>query len=276
MRPLEAPPRLAAQQCAFAAHLRDPQQAAAPDGIEERRLAVYRTLFYNNIENLLASNFPVLRGLRGLRGDAAWHALVRDFYREHRCHSPLFPEIGREFLRYLETRAAQASDDPPFLLELAHYEWVELALALDDGGPNAEPHDPQGDLLAGVPLVSPLAWPLAYRFPVQRIRADFQPTAAPPQPTFLLLVRGRDDAVRFKEIDLLGFRLLQALADNPAGRSGRDILAALAAEAGVADPAGFIANGGRLLEQLREREAILGTRIRATERATPSPPRPSP
>lgn len=255
MRPLDAPPRLAAQQCEFAAHLRDPQQSPAPAGIEERRLAIYRALFYNNVEGLLAGNFPVLRRVLGDRG---WHALVRAFYRDHQAHTPLFPEIGREFLRYLETRADDG--DPPFLLELAHYEWVELALALDDGDPDAEPHDPNGDLLAGVPLVSPLAWPLAYRFPVQRISTEFQPTAADAQPTFLLLVRGRDDAVRFKAIDLLGFRLLQALADNADGASGRSLLAALAAEAGVADVERFIVDGGRLLEQLRDREAILGTR----------------
>lgn len=255
MRPLDAPTRLAAQQCEFAAHLRDPQHSPAPAGIEERRLAIYRALFYNNVEGLLSGNFPVLRRVLG---DSGWHALVRAFYRDHRAHTPLFPEIGREFLRYIETR--DDADDPPFLLELAHYEWIELALALDDGDPDAAPHDPNGDLLAGVPLVSPLAWPLAYRFPVQRISAEFLPTAPDPQPTFLLLVRGRDDVVRFKAIDLLGFRLLQALADNADGASGRGVLAALAAEAGSADVERFIADGGRLLEQLREREAILGTR----------------
>jgi uncharacterized protein len=255
MRPLEAPPRLTAQQLEFAAHLRDPA-AAAPAGVEDRRLAVYRELFYANVEGLLATNFPVLRGLRG---DAAWHALVRDFYREHRCQTPLFPQVGRELLRYLEARDGAERGDPPFLLELAHYEWIELLLALDEAEPGELRCDRDGDLLAGVPLLSPLALPLAYRFPVQRIRAEFQPVEPPPQPTFLLAVRGSDDTVRFKEIDLLGFRLLQAVGDNPERRSGRELLATLAAEAGSDDPPRFINDGGRLLEQLREREAILGT-----------------
>lgn len=257
MRPLEAPARLRAQQVAFAAHLRDPAQPAPAD-IEDRRMAIYRDLFYNSLEGLLANNFPVLRRLRG---DGPWHALVRDFYREHRCHTPLFPELGREFLRYLEARAEQGREvDPPFLLELAHYEWVELALSLDDSDPAALDVDPTGDLLAGVPVLSPLAWPLAYAFPVQLIRPDFQPDEPPPQPTFLLVVRDGEDDIHFKAIDALGFHLLQAVAGNDSGLRGEALLRGLAAQAGVAESDSFVANGGRLLAQLRERAVILGTR----------------
>ncbi len=255
MRPLEAPARLAAQQCEFAAHLRDPAAHPAPAGIEERRLQVYRELFFNSLEGLLAGTFPVLRSLRG---DAVWRALVRDFYREHASHTPLFPEIGREFVRYLEARAEQDRGDPPFLVELAHYEWIELALANDETDLAAIDCIADGDLLDGVPLVSPLAWPLAYRYPVHRIRADHQPVDPPAQPSFLLIVRGRDDSITFKSIDLLGFRLLQALANNPGRASGRAVLSALASEAGAAADA-FIAGGAHLLAQLRERQAILGT-----------------
>ena len=78
----------------FAAHLRDPARNAAPDGLEDRRVAVYRELFYNNIEGLLAGNFPVIRRITP---DAQWHALARGFYAEHASHTPLFTEIGREF-----------------------------------------------------------------------------------------------------------------------------------------------------------------------------------
>jgi len=37
------------KQYAFAAHLRDPDNVPAPEGIEERRMAVYRELFFNNL-----------------------------------------------------------------------------------------------------------------------------------------------------------------------------------------------------------------------------------
>jgi len=255
MRPLDAPARLAAQQTAFAAHLRDPTQPPPAD-IEPRRMAVYRELFYNSLESLLANNFPVIRALRG---DVAWHALVRAFYREHAAHTPLFPQIASEFLAYLQARAARGEDDPPFLVELAHYEWVELALSIDGTDLAQLDVDADGDLLDGVPVLSPLAWPLAYRFPVQQIRAEFQPTEPPEQPTCLLLVRDREDRIRFKSIDPLAYTLLQALADNDEGASGRALLTRLAAQSGSTDTDAFIAAGLALLQQLRERQAILGT-----------------
>src|SRR5687768_2557021 len=158
------------QQYALAHHVRDPAANAPPPGIEDRRLAIYRDLFLNGIESLLAGNFPVIR--RTL-GDDAWRALVRRFYAEHRCRTPLFTEVGREFVQYLEGR----DEVPPWLHELAHYEWVELALQISDEP--LPPHDPAGDVLAGKPVLSPHAWALAYSWPVPRIGPDFQPGTMP-------------------------------------------------------------------------------------------------
>ena len=73
----DAPARLRAQQFELTRHLRDPHASPAPAGIEERRLAVYRDLLFNNIEGLLAGNFPVVSELLG---EQRWTALVRDFY----------------------------------------------------------------------------------------------------------------------------------------------------------------------------------------------------
>ena len=73
---VEAPSGLRAQQFALSRHLRDPDAVPAPEGIEPRRVAIYRDLLYNNLQGLLAGNFPVIR--RTLDDDA-WHALVRAF-----------------------------------------------------------------------------------------------------------------------------------------------------------------------------------------------------
>ena len=51
---------LARLQTEFTAHIRDPDRQAVPDGIEDRRMKIYRELFFNNISSLLASNFPAL------------------------------------------------------------------------------------------------------------------------------------------------------------------------------------------------------------------------
>ncbi|HPF72181.1 MAG: putative DNA-binding domain-containing protein [Rhodanobacteraceae bacterium] len=244
---------LSQQQAVFAGHLRDPRNNRAPEGIEDRRLAVYRELFFNNIEGLLSANFPVIRSLFD---DPAWRELARDFYREHRCQTPLFPEVAKEFLRYLEWRRDQGRDDPDFLLELAHYEWVELALSLDDSVIDANAIDADGDLLESIPVMSPHAWPLAYRYAVHRIGRDAQPQEAPPAPTFLLVVRDAGEQVRFKEINDGVYQLLQALADNDE-TSGRELLSSLVPSG--ADPDAFINEGAAMLRQLRERDVILGT-----------------
>jgi hypothetical protein len=209
----EAPARLRAQQFELTRHLRDPQASPAPAGIEERRLAIYRDLLFNNIQGLLAGNFPVVSESLGER---RWTALVRDFYREHRCRTPLFPELAREFLRYLEDRDEL---EPAFLLELAHYEWIELALQLSEAALDPAEFDADADLLDGVPLLSPLAWPLAYAWPVHRIGAQFQPEAPPPQPTLLLLRREADGEVRFSELSPLAWWYAWATRPNSAASS---------------------------------------------------------
>lgn len=217
-------------------------------------MGIYRRLIFNNTESFIAANFPVIRTLYD---EAAWQRLVRDFFREHLCHTPLFPEFGREFLRFLESRQAQGRDDPPFLLELAHYEWAELALGLDENEIAAVPHDPTGDPLCGVPVISPLACVLAYRYPVHRIAPDFRPTQPSTEPTVLLLVRGRDDEVRFHEINALTAVLIERLRQNDA-HSGTEVLDALLAER--EDGAALRPAGLRLLTELTRHEAILGTR----------------
>lgn len=251
---MHAPEALRAQQFGFAAHLRDPLLHPAPPAIEERRLVVYRELFFNSIRDLLSGNFPVIRRLFG---DDRWSALVRDFYREHRCQTPLFPEIAREFIRYLD--GIELPADAPWLRELAHYEWAELALDIAEADLAAMDFDPEGDLLARPPQLSPLAWALAYAWPVHRLSEDYRPAQAPDEPTFLLVQRDDSGRVRFNQITALVFRLLQRLDEAPQ-LAGREQLLALAQEAGAPDPQAFLADGAAMLEQLRQARVLLGTR----------------
>lgn len=255
---------------ALGAYIRDPSNAPPPAGIEERRLKIYRELFFNNIESLLSTNFPVIRRILGdATGDMRWSTLVRDFYRDHPSRTPLFTGLGGEFVRYLESRATPgdaagppAHHDPAWLPELAHYEWVELALQISDARIDDIPHDPDGNLLDGRPLLSPLAWPLSYAWPVHRIGPDHQPhdNAPPPEPTFLMLQRDPAGKVHFQQLSALTFRLLQRLDQYP-GLAGRAQLQALAQEAATECDAAFIARGLAMLQQLHAAGAVPGTRI---------------
>lgn len=254
-------PRFQQVQYAFAAHIRDPGHAPRPADVDERRMGVYRELIFNNIDGFLADTLPVLRRLLD---DAAWSALVRDFLIRHRAHSPYFLDIPREFLRYLDEQRGERPEDPPFLRELAHYEWVELALSVHDAAIDTEGLDRAGDLLAGHPVLSPLAWPLSYRFPVHRIGPDHRPTEAPAVPTHLLVYRDGADEVRFLELNPVSARLIGLLAghaDDPA-YTGRQALESIAAELRHPDPERVRTGGRQILEDWRARGIVLGTRPR--------------
>jgi len=248
--------RLEDLQRRFAAHLRDPATAPAPEGIEDRRLQVYRELFFDNISASLAGTFPVLHAILGTE---RWTRLARDFYRDHRCHTPLFLEIPLEFVGYLGEERGARPDDPPFLYELAHYEWVELALAVDEHELATVAADPSGDLLDGVPVLSPLAWPLAYRFPVHRLGPDHQPADPPDEPSFYIARRDRRDEVGVIQVNAVTLRLVERLQQNPE-LTGRTHLEALADELPQLEREVVLSGGEAALREMLEADVILGVR----------------
>lgn len=253
-------------QYAFTAHIRDPHRNPPPAGVDERRMAVYRDLLFDNVENFLAETLPLTRSV--LAADA-WRALVRDFFIRHRARSPYFRDIPREFLDHLENAPGAGTEDVPFLRELAHYEWVELALATypDAEQPTERPAEFDGDPLDGHPRVSPLAWPLCYRYPVQRVAADWPdrwPREAPDEPTRLLAYRDRDDEVRRIELNAVSARLFGLLRGHAAdgAYTGRRALETICAELRHPDPAQVLAGGAALLQDWRGRGILLGaTRV---------------
>jgi len=249
-------PEFVRRQYEFAAHIRDPEHRPAPADVDDRRMAIYRELFYNNMENFLSGSFPVLRKIHD---DTAWHAMVRAFYSSHLSHSPLFPEIPREFLNWLREEREAGVADYPFLYELAHYEWVELAVSIAEESIDLDSIDPAGDLLDAIPVLSPLVWHLSYTYPVHTIGPGHLPAAPGPNPTYLVVYRNRQDEVGFIEINPVTKRLLELL-DADSAATGRQILAQIAGEMSHPQPEQVIRSGLGILENLRNRDIVPGTR----------------
>jgi uncharacterized protein len=216
---------LKASQLSMARYLRNPRSKPPPAGIEPRRLKIYADLVYNNIEGFISGGFPVLRSLYG---DADWNALVRVFIDQHSCHTPYFLEISQEFVHFVMHDYQLQETDPPFLAELAHYEWVELALDISEEVLPSPIEIEIENVLAAVLRLSPLAWVLCYRFPVNRIGVAFRP-AAVADPSYLVVYRNRADEVRFIELNAATARLLELIRDNEQATAGA-LLAKLAAE----------------------------------------------
>lgn len=249
----------------FTAHLRNPTENPGPADVEDRRMAIYRDLIYNNIEGFLDSGFPILREIHS---DAEWQALVREFIVQHQCHSPYFLEISQEFLKFLQQRSLDANK--PFLVELAHYEWVELAL---DCSTEVFPEDVaiEGDLLEMHPVVSPLVWNLSYQYPVHQISSTNQPIETPSAPTFLVVYRNRHDKVGFMESNAATSRLITILSgqslseelsdevqEGDALISGRAALEQLAQELKSPDQLAIINFGADLIKNLLSLDIICG------------------
>ncbi|POF41688.1 DUF2063 domain-containing protein [Pseudomonas laurylsulfativorans] len=246
-------PSLHQQQSSMGQYLRDPEHCAPPAQMDPARAQVYRDLVFANLASLLSGTFPVLVKILG---DERWRSLVRIFLRDYRARTPKFGEIAQEFVEFLAAEPEALSDGawPPFMVELAHYEWVEMVLQQSDAEPLFA-----GDvalLLDRALQVSPLAWPLAYAWPVQLLGPDYQPDALPDQPTLLLVRRAQDWSVRFSGLSPLAWRLLQRIGEFP-GLTGLAQLQGLAVEAGMLGASEFFEGGLVLLRQMHG-EGVVG------------------
>lgn len=249
MNKTSAPPEFQRYQFAFTAHIRDPKAHPRPGGVEARRMNIYTGLLYNNIEGFLLSCFPVLRQVLGTR---KWARLVRAFFSIHRSNTPYFRQIPDEFIQFLQNEWTASEDMPPYLLALAHYEWIELVQSVSTRSADRA-FDPAGDLLDGVPLLNPVLASLRYDWPVHRIAPRRKVL---PAETHLLVFRDAEDTVQFIEINAFTARLLTLL--EPGALSGRAALEQIAAESRHPDPLLILQAGDTLLNDLRARGAILG------------------
>lgn len=248
------PESLLALQKQFAGHIRDPEHVEAPDGLEERRLAIYRRLFFGNLSNLFSKNFPVLHRIIDRE---RWQSLIREFLVDHRSTTPMFTEIGREFVRFLEEDRPEGL--PPFALELAHWEFLETCVRLAEADPNEVDCNDQGDLLGAPVALNPTLRLAQYRWPVHEISPDYQPEEPLADPLILAAWRTREDRPGFMKLNAVTARLLELIDQEPQ-TTGHDVLERIAEEMQAPNPQAIVQSGQGMLERLREREVVLGAR----------------
>lgn len=238
---------LQSYQRQFTRHIRDPLGTRRPEGVNARRMGVYTEIVFNNLSDVVSACFPVCRSLLGVR---RWKQLLRRFFIEHQCATPLFRQIPEEFLRWLET--AQ-QDVPPFLYSLAHYEWIEMALALSDARPGEHV---DGDLLEHKPVLAPAMALLSYPYAVHLIGKRFQPEQPDAEATHIVVFRRQDDTVKFIVLNPVTARLLALLSTGEL--TGRQALQQIAAEMHHPEPQVVIRGGIEIIENLRAEQVIIG------------------
>lgn len=235
------------QQRQFLAYLRQPAIDLLPDGFDPDRMSVYAKLLYNNFDENLSACFPVLHSLLS---DRQWQSILLDFIHTHRCLTPYYRQLPNEFMQYLQTERQKSPDDPAFLLELAHFEWVELELLVAETESVAFKPLREIDLLDQLPVFAPTIVLLHYQWPVQQINADYRPVE-PGRATHILGFRDLAEQVRFIALSPATAQLLQGLQNQ---LTARQVLARMWPD----EPPGLTQFATDLLMDLHGQGAIMG------------------
>lgn len=207
----------------FIQFVRDPTCSDVTLDVMPARANMYRSLCFKNIKRLLETQFPVLREV--LPTDT-WEMLVDDFFKSHVCQSPWFSDMGKQFLDFYQDKQLAELAAYPWFYELAHYEWVELALDITDIALEELTLNDNVDLLEVTLMTSPLAWLLNYQYPVHKICLDYLPDK--PEETYLIVSRNHKDEVEFLEINAVTAFLFNTLYEVP--QSGKAALRVIATE----------------------------------------------
>ncbi len=245
-------------QLQFTNYLRNPEDAEIPDNIEPRRMAIYEELVFNNIESFLSNGFPVIRSLYS---EKHWLDIVQQFIKHHRCETPLFAEITLEFIDYISSKGRYLLEEYPFLLELAHYEWVEVSVIYADEENVSESELLEQSTLTDEqwlslsPRVSSMMHLLAYEYPVQQISRDNIPTEKSETGVFLTVYRNLNDEIGFMELNAVSYRLLESIDGEI---SGQQLIDNLGYEMGYEDNAKLYPQAIEMMKGFKQRNILLG------------------
>ena len=237
-------------QLEFTAHIRNPSANKKPAQVDDARMAVYREIVFNNILNSVTTCFPVCVQVLG---KSDWEKLVRQFFAKHQATTPIFREIPQQFLQFLNT----AGHLPAYFQQLAHYEWVELAVNTK----NTMPLDPplnlskNTDLLNEKPILAPAHMLLEYDYAVHKISKRNKTKIA--EKTYLLVFRNSEFKVKFIELNSTTYQLLRLLKEN--NMLGKQALVRLAEDIKHPDADAVIQFGAEILRDLAKQGVIIGS-----------------
>ncbi|HEV2614013.1 MAG TPA: putative DNA-binding domain-containing protein [Gammaproteobacteria bacterium] len=160
---------------------------------------------------------------------AVWEKLVRDFFHTHPIKTPFSHEIPDDFVEYLYTHAEKN------WFELAHYDWVELALGIDMADLSHIKSE------GNIPLVSPLAYLLHYETLNN---------------SYYIAFRNRTHEVFYHPINLFSAKFFELLKNNTT-LTGEAVLEKLALETQHPNPELMKKDGLALLQEWREKDILL-------------------
>lgn len=235
----------------FLAHIRNPLQQPLPTGFARQGVNIYIDLLYNKFNDSLTTCFPVTYAILG---ETAWQQLLKAFIAQHRCLSPYYRQIPDEFVLYLQNER-QATDDPPFLAELAHFEWMELVLSIAEAEPVVAETLSDAQLMDAALVFAPVMRLLHYVWPVQQISRAYQPDKPPSVATHILGFRDAADQVQFIALNPATANLVLRLQGHC---TARQALQELGKDLTPSELSNLLLFGKGILADLHRQGAIIG------------------
>ena len=202
-----------------AAFTEDPAGFARSRGVEERdaahlagqeeRLLLYRELARNALTAPLENALPISQALLG---EDAWADATTAFLATRRVQGPYYRDVAPAFVAWL-AETAWGRDRWPALLELAHYELMEILVVQATETCRQElATEPNPDHTL---VLDPAAHVLSYHHAVHR--ATETAPDPHPEPAHLLLHRDAAEAFSVLELTPSTAALLVRAQDEPLG-----------------------------------------------------------
>lgn len=179
-------------------------------GIRQENISHYRRLVYNVVDDMLQSAYPLTNELLT---DEEWDNMVTSFFRDHPCQSPQVWNMPKELIVYLDNGLHPLTVKYPFLLELLHFEWIEVDLFMM--ADKTVPAKDNGNILIDKLVINPEHCLLTLTFPVHQKRAaDINNSDTGHY--FVAAHRNKEGEVLFTSLSPALSRLLEYLEDAPA------------------------------------------------------------
>ncbi|WP_151981077.1 HvfC family RiPP maturation protein [Acinetobacter guerrae] len=188
----------------FCDWIRDPEKEL-PDVFVAKRMQVYRDLLFNNICSFINLVYPVAQALLPQQ---QWQTLLEEFFCKAQCQSPFYNDISLQFREYLENQQYSVLQQYPWLLELLHYEWLELYLDTVEIEPIVFTQDQDWQLTTTV-------WVLVYQYPVHQWTTTMTIDQIEIKPNALMVWRNADDMVCTETLSPLFAMLIEQMTKQP-------------------------------------------------------------
>ncbi|MBB63861.1 MAG: hypothetical protein CMO81_02235 [Waddliaceae bacterium] len=218
--------------------------------ISEDKAELYRELSCNIVFEALNTAYPIAK--RSL-GHEQWDKLIRRFYAEAPSPSPHLWYMPKALIDYVEKHQIPEKVSAPYLLDLLHFEWLEIEVYMmpDQAVPL---YTKIGDLLENGLVLNREHILSRFTYPVFRKKKDCLTEAAN---YFLITYRHPETLqVHYFEVPPVYVALVELLKQD--NYTGKQVLEFLIEHYKVQSADSFMDSGYQFLKTLMKENLILG------------------